>query len=39
MGFESLRFVIASSAVGIGAGTARWAAGPGASVVVSDMND
>lgn len=39
MGVEGLCFVITGGAVGIGAGTAKLAAGRGARVVVSDMND
>jgi NAD(P)-dependent dehydrogenase (short-subunit alcohol dehydrogenase family) len=39
MSVDGLRFVITGSAAGIGAGTARLAAGRGAKVAVSDMND
>ena len=39
MGVEGLRFVITGSATGIGEATAKLAAGKGAKVMVSDMND
>lgn len=39
MSVEGLRFVITGSATGIGAATARVAAGKGARVMVSDLND
>ncbi|MDE0217464.1 MAG: SDR family NAD(P)-dependent oxidoreductase, partial [bacterium] len=39
MGIEGLRFVITGSATGIGAATARVAAGKGAKVMVCDLND
>ena len=39
MGVEGLRFVITGSATGIGAATAKVAAGKGARVMVSDLDD
>ena len=39
MGVEGMRFVITGSGTGIGAATARVAAGKGAKVMVSDLND
>ncbi len=39
MGIEGLSFVITGSATGIGAATAQVAAGKGANVMVSDLND
>jgi NAD(P)-dependent dehydrogenase (short-subunit alcohol dehydrogenase family) len=39
MTIEGLRFVITGAGAGIGAGTAKLAAGRGARIVVADMND